>query len=130
MKQNCFKRLISLIAIVAILCTMVPAVFATENSGTATASSGFVDFPQGWSKEAMTFAVNNGLINGKTPTTIEPGSNLTRAEMAAIINRAFGAKVADDVSSYTDVRRDAWYYNDIGKAVHMETFHGDGDGCL
>ena len=123
MKQNPFKRLISLLVVFAMLCTMVPTAFAVTPSQ-------FEDFPQGWSKEAMTFAVNNGIINGKSETAIEPESNLTRAEMAAIINRAFGAEVADDISEYTDVSKDAWYYNDIGVAVHMETFHGDGDGKM
>ena len=123
MKQNRFKRLISMLVVLAMLGTMVPTAFAAEPSQ-------FVDFPQGWSKDAMTFAVDNGIINGKSETTIEPEANLTRAEMAAIINRAFGAEVSDDISAYTDISSDSWYYNDIGKAVHMETFHGDGNGKM
>lgn len=35
----------------------------------------------------MTWAVNTGLMKGKTETTINPKDNSTRAEIAAILNR-------------------------------------------
>ena len=123
MKHTCFKRLVSMLVSVAMLCSFLPTTFAAEPSQ-------FSDFPQGWSREAMTFGVENGLINGKSSTTIEPASNLTRAEMATIINRAFGAEIAKDISEYKDVNPDDWFYDEIGKAVNMETFHGDGNGLM
>ena len=122
MKQVHFKRIISMLVTVAMLVTMVPAVFAN--------ASQFVDFPTGWSKEAMTFSVDNGLINGKSATKIEPQANLTRAEMATIINRAFGSEVVCDISSYTDVKPNDWFYTEMQKAVNMQTFQGDGNGKL
>lgn len=41
---------------------------------------------------AMKYAVGNGLINGKTPTTLNPGDYATRAEIAAILHRFKGNK--------------------------------------
>lgn len=40
-----------------------------------------------WAKEAMQWAVNAKLINGKTETTVNPLDNATRAEAATIIMR-------------------------------------------
>ena len=40
-----------------------------------------------WAKEAMQWAVNAKLINGKTETTVNPLDNATRAEAATVIMR-------------------------------------------
>ena len=40
---------------------------------------------------AVQYAVGSGLINGKTPTTLNPSDNATRAETAAILKRFFEA---------------------------------------
>ena len=55
---------------------------------------------------------------------------LTRAQMAAVINRAFGAYETADLSAYTDVPSTAWYYKDMAMAVKMGTFCGDDTGVL
>ena len=123
MKHLQFKRIISVLLTIAMFLTMVPATFAAS-------ASDFADFPTGWSKEAMAFSVDNGLLNGKSANRIEPAANLTRAEMAAIINRAFGAKVTADISGYSDVNPSDWFYVEMQKAVNMQTFNGDGNGRL
>ena len=123
MKHLQFKRIISMLLTIAMLLTMVPATFAAS-------ASDFTDFPTGWSKEAMAFSVDNGLLNGKSANRIEPVANLTRAEMATIINRAFGAKVTADISRYSDVKQSDWFYVEMQKAVNMQTFNGDGNGRL
>lgn len=78
-------------------------------------------------RRAMTHAVDNGLLQGRSATTINPEDHLTRAEMATIINRAFGAIIKADISQYTDVPEDEWYYDEIAKAVNMRTFEGSSD---
>ena len=47
--------------------------------------------------------------------------------MATVVNRAFGATEKASISSYTDVAANAWYYDDMAKAVQMKTFVGSGD---
>ena len=122
MKHPHFKRIISLFIAIAMLLTMIPAFAATSGQ--------FVDFPTGWSKAAMTFSVDSGLINGKTADRIDPQANITRAEIATIINRAFGAKITCDISSYSDIKTSDWFYTEMQKAVNMQTFQGDGSGKL
>ncbi|MFQ9127685.1 MAG: S-layer homology domain-containing protein [Butyricicoccaceae bacterium] len=60
---------------------------------------------------------------------IDGAGLLTRAQMAAIINRAFAAKKTADLSGYNDVSADAWYRSDLAAAVAMGTFQG-ADGQL
>ena len=40
-----------------------------------------------WASESLTWAVQNGLINGKGDGTLDPSGSATRAEMAAILTR-------------------------------------------
>lgn len=114
MKQS--KRLIVLLLAVVMLCSMIPVAFAK--------TSQFADFPTGWSKAAMTAAVNNGLLNGFEDGKIHPEANLTRAQFAAIMARAFGAKTKADISNFRDVSAGAWYYDDIARAVKMGALNG------
>jgi len=85
----------------------------------------FADFPvNSWSTEAMTAAVDNGLLIGVGNNKIEPKRYLTRAEMAAIITRAFGATVEKDISAFSDVKKSDWYSSVVAKAYNMQVMQG------
>jgi basic membrane protein A len=99
---------------------------AQDGQGEMLISSRFSDMPDDWSTEALEKAVENGLITG-SDGLIRPKDPLTRAQMATIINRAFGATIKASISSYTDVPSAAWYYGEMAKAVQMKTFLGDGN---
>ncbi|MBR3942981.1 MAG: InlB B-repeat-containing protein [Clostridia bacterium] len=111
------KRLLALMLVLMMIFSIMPMTVGASVSG-------FTDFPTGWSKEAMTAAVNNGLLVGVNDSEIKPQDNLTRAEFATIVTRAFGAKTVADISAYTDVAPGAWYYEYIAKAVKMEAMQG------
>ena len=89
----------------------------------AASPDDFSDFPTNWSATSMRRAVDNGLLNGSNGL-INSNGLLIRAQMATIINRAFGANKTADMSGYTDVLSNAWYTNDMSKAVAMHTFVG------
>ena len=110
------KRKLSLLLALLLVLTMVPAVVSAE---------GFSDMPQDWSTEALTKAVENGLLTGYNGKLM-PSESLTRAQMATIINRAFGAYVPGSLAGYVDVPVGKWYRDDMAKAVQMRTFRGDG----
>ena len=118
------RKATSVLLVLMMLFSIMPAAL------TVSAAASFSDFPTGWSAEAMQSAVDNGLMFGKGNGTIGPQDMLTRAEAAAIINRAFGATVKADLSSYTDVSTSDWYYDEFAKAVNMDTIVGDGNGKL
>lgn len=89
----------------------------------------FADMPNNWTTEALNNAVKNGLLNG-ADGKIMPDDNITRAQMAAILVRAFGANKEADLSSFKDVAQDKWYYSEFAKAVQMRVFGGDDQGNL
>lgn len=118
MRLKSAKKIVSFIIVLSMIATLVPSVFAFS-------ANDFTDFPKGWSKEAMTAAVENGLLKGRTDTEIAPEGELTRAEMVTIINRAFGATVEADITSYIDVHKNDWFYHEIAKGVNMRIIEGD-----
>lgn len=116
-----FKRAVAFLLAAMLVVTAAPFVSFAQTASVAQYS----DFPTGWSHEAMVSAVENGLIHGYEDSTVRPQGLLTRAEMAAIINRAFGAEAKADINGkYADVLPSDWFYGDIEKAVKMKTFEG------
>lgn len=89
----------------------------------AASPEDFHDFPTDWSDAGLRSAVQNGLLNGSNGE-IDGNGLLTRAQLAAIVNRAFGADKAADLSGFTDVRPDAWYHNDMAVSIAMGAFQG------
>ena len=67
---------------------------------------------------------------GKSATVIDPNGDMTRAEMAAIINRSFGCYKTADISQYKDVSKSKWYYNDVALAVQMGTYNGRSSSAM
>lgn len=116
-----FKRYVAMILAACITLYSAPIVQAVESA------SGFVDMPgqTHWAYEALNSAVQNGILRGENQH-LYPAQNLTRAEMAAIINRVFGAEEQADITRFTDVQTSDWFYADLAKAVGMGTFVGDG----
>lgn len=88
----------------------------------------FTDMPtEGhWSRVALEQAVKNGLLSGYDGK-ITPNAPLSRAQMATIMNRVFGANIAASLDKFTDVPKGAWYYNEMAKSVHLGIFRGTGD---
>ena len=83
-------------------------------SASAASISDFKDVDtKAWYAEAVSAAVDNGLLYGKSATIIDPNGDMTRAEMAAIINRSFGCYKAADISQYKDVAKSKWYYHTL-----------------
>ena len=116
------KRILAMILAVASCLSLAVSASAASTSRKAT---DFRDFDKSaWYAEAVSAAVDNGLLYGKSATIIDPNGDMTRAEMAAIINRSFGCYKAADISQYKDVAKSKWYYNDVALAVQMGTYNG------
>lgn len=102
------------------LASMLPKpAFAADNTST------FPDMPSDWSTQALQSAINNGLLNG-IDGKIAAGENLTRAQMAAIVTRAFGTNGKANISSFGDVNAGDWFYDAMASSVLMGAFQGDG----
>ena len=116
------KRILAMLLAVASCLSL--AVSASAAS-TARKATDFKDFDRNaWYADAVSAAVDNGLLYGKSSTIIDPNGDMTRAEMAAIINRSFGCYKTADISQYKDVAKSKWYYKDVAMVVQMGTYNG------
>ena len=122
------KRILAMLLAVASCLSL--AVSASAAS-TARKATDFKDFDRnaGYA-DAVSAAVDNGLLYGKSSTIIDPNGDMTRAEMAAIINRSFGCYKAADISQYKDVSKSKWYYKDVALAVQMGTYNGRSSSAM
>ena len=117
------KRILAMILAVASCLSL--AVGASAANTTTRKATDFRDYDRtAWYAEAVSAAVDNGLLYGKSSSIIDPNGDMTRAEMAAIINRSFGCYKAADISQYKDVSKSKWYYKDVALAVQMGTYNG------
>lgn len=98
---------------------------------TWASAADFTDMPDNWAKAPLEAAVENGLLNG-SDGLLRPTDYLTRAEMAAILVRAFGTTQSASVSGFSDVKANAWYVtqNAVPGAVFMEIMNGNSDGTF
>lgn len=92
-------------------------------SSMQTFAEDYSDMPTGWSNAAMTYAVNNGYIQGSNGK-LNPQGLATRAQVASIFARVLKLEDKADLSSYTDVNAGQWYYDDLAKAVNAGLFKG------
>lgn len=112
MKQRKSKRFWSLVLSLVMMLALAP---------TALAASRFTDVPETlWCYEDVEFAVQNGLVNGTTPTTYSPDSNLTYGaalKLAACMHKRVTQGSTDFEAS------DPWYktYVDYAKANKIIT---------
>ncbi|MBQ3427090.1 MAG: S-layer homology domain-containing protein [Clostridia bacterium] len=115
------KKLVSMISAVAI------AIGASTS-----AMAAFSDMPGGDMGAALERAVEVKLMNGVDETHIAPDDNITRAQMATILVRAFGAEnifemfnETGEEYTFADVTSDKWYADMVSKAARMGAFKGD-----
>ena len=117
------KRILAMFLAVASCLSL--AVSASAANAVNRKATDFRDFDRtAWYAEAVSAAVDNGLLYGKFSAIIDPNGDMTRAEMAAIINRSFGCYKTADISQYNDVSKSKWYYKDVALAVQMGTYNG------
>ena len=123
------KRILAMI--LAVVSCLSLAVGASAANTTTRKATDFKDYDRtAWYAEAVSAAVDNGLLYGKSSTIIDPNGDMTRAEMAAIINRSFGCYKAADISQYKDVAKSKWYYKDVAMAVQMGTYNGRSNSAM
>lgn len=89
----------------------------------------FTDMPEGEQRAALEYAVENGILKGDG-NRLYPERSITRAEMAAVLVRALGLSDKADISGFSDVKPDDWYYETMEAAVAAGIFEGDGSRLL
>jgi hypothetical protein len=87
----------------------------------------FTDVGSHWAKEEINIASALGIITGKTETEFKPNMNITRAEIATIVARAFDPTVTFEngtPKNFSDLSTDHWAYDNIRKASGVDILRG------
>ncbi len=91
----------------------------------ARASAPFSDVPPtSWYAGVVGEAYSLGLVNGTSATTFSPAAVLTRADLAALLVRAFALSDTGARFSYPDVSPTAWYYMPLTLAWQVGLLKG------
>ena len=109
-------RLLSVLLTAALQCTaLIPAVSAVD------------DITGHWAEPYLRAMNEHGVIKPNGSGSYTPNAVITRAEFMRYINRAFGFTQKADISRYTDVTSDKWYYETVQIAAKYGYISGVGD---
>lgn len=92
----------------------------------ATSPSSFKDIKEGsWYYEAVMKLEKSGIINGKTKDTFEPHLDITRAELAIMLTRAFKLKENQTATNqFSDVEPNSYYSGSVGALIEYGITEG------
>ena len=83
----------------------------------------FGDVPDGtWYTDAVAYVYRKGWIDGTGPSTFEPETYLTRAQLVTILWRIAGKPAVSGALPYTDVAADTWYTEAVRWAAAEERY--------
>ncbi len=68
-----------------------------------------------WARNVLNEWQTKGFINGFADGSLKPDQSVTRSQLAALINKAYGFTRPTSIH-YTDVQTSDWYYNDVAIA--------------
>ncbi|MBQ7523905.1 MAG: S-layer homology domain-containing protein [Oscillospiraceae bacterium] len=108
------------------------ATIATRLANTAEGKAEFTDVPETyWAYGNIATAAAYGWVDGYADGTFVPTGNITRAEVAAIVNRMIGRTAdeahvhanPDKIEQFTDLQdASKWYYFDVVEASNAHDF--------
>lgn len=110
---------------------LVTALYRVAGMPDTTAKHPFTDLRDDWYYDAVTWAYENDIVNGTTPTTFSPEKPVTREQLAAILYRY--AKAAPPAQEKLSAFPDSGLISDYAKeamnwAVNEGVINGSLDG--
>lgn len=122
------KALSAVLGITLILSPLGGAYAATAKSETKTTSSAS-DIEGHWASKTLQKWNEQGYLNGDQTGKINPDAPITRAQLAAVVNRSFQFETKAGIS-YSDVKSTSWYYNDLSVAASQGYMKGYSNGTF
>ena len=90
-------------------------------------SKGFVDLGNHtWAEAAINELAENGIIKGTSDSTFSPANNITRADFAVLLVRAFELK-SDNTENFADVTKSDYFASELAIARNCGIVGGIGD---
>ncbi|CEH31026.1 S-layer homology domain-containing protein [Aneurinibacillus migulanus] len=119
-KKNVRRYLATGVLSVSLLAGMFPL---QENK--AEAATVFSDtYKAPWAVPSIENLYKKGLLKGTAPKEFSPNKSVTRAEFAAVLERAVDRPTKVNKFPFTDVSKSKWYYSAIKGAYQMGIVKG------
>jgi hypothetical protein len=106
-----------------------------DTSDVTGKSASFTDIADSWAKSSIERTAILGWTKGYADGSFKPNENITRAEVAALVNRVLqrhpgkSGDLLDDMVRWPDnADTSAWYYLDIQEASNSHDYDKYGDG--
>lgn len=77
-----------------------------------------------WAVPSIENLYEKGILKGTAPKEFSPNQSVTRAEFAAVLERAVDRPIKVNNFPFTDVSENKWYYSAIKKAYQMGIVKG------
>jgi hypothetical protein len=90
----------------------------------------FTDIDAHWARETIEQSYEKGIVSGMPDGTFQPNKNVTRAEFATMINKAFGFNDAVTEIKFNDVKDSDWFAREVAIAVKAGYIKGYPDGTF
>lgn len=123
------NKFLSLILGLALLVSPVAGTLTAPAQVNAESSAKGSSVQQHWAGAVLKKWQDKGYIKGDEQGNLLPDGKVTRAELAALINRSFQVEESKDVS-YSDVKAEAWYYKDVAIAAAKGYMKGYENGTF
>lgn len=82
-----------------------------------------------WATREIEVLASKGVIQGTSATTFSPSQNIKRGDFLILLVKALGLSAVVD-SNFTDVKPNAYYYNEVGIAKKLGIVNGKADGSF
>jgi len=102
--------------------------YAVFNAIQIQTTKSFVDITNHWARKEIESLAARGIVNGATADRFNPSGEVTRAEFAAMLARAFNLKPSAERPPFDDVKEGSWYYDSISAAYQAGWIQGVGGG--
>jgi len=122
MKTN---RIVSMLLAVA----MIFGLFAFAVSAEEAAAPAFSDIKGHWAEQIITDWAAHKVVNGYPDGTFKPDNFITRAEFAQVVKNLLALDKKAD-KDFSDVAKDAWYYDAVMCVAKAGIMNGDGNGTF
>ncbi|GIP00001.1 hypothetical protein J14TS5_50860 [Paenibacillus lautus] len=124
-----YKKAISAVLGITLILSPLGGAFAATAKDEPQTTSSASDIAGHWASKTLQKWNEQGFLNGDQNGKIHPNAPITRAQLAAVINRSFQFETKA-VISYSDVKSTSWYYNDLSVAASQGYMKGYSNGTF
>lgn len=103
---------------------------SSSPAGSTDTKKSFSDTENHWGKDYIAELAEKGIINGFDDGTFKPDISVTRAEFVTMVVKALGLETVDADESFSDVKKDSWFFAAVMTANKNGLVNGVADGMF